>query len=80
MSKAYERAMGIPTPEEVMAGVEAPEPVNTGSRCWRCNRNRSRVPGEDFMCDPCEAYMTGETDKDPKDFAPINELRRNIHT
>lgn len=71
MSKAWERAMGA---------LEDQDPATTLERskrrfkCWRCLRNPSRVDGEDFTCDPCYAYMVGETDEDPRAGAvPVNE-------
>lgn len=69
MSRNLERALetldvGNQTPASMHAGCYLP--TNKDGRCWRCLRNKSRVPGEDFTCEPCFAYLTGETDDDPK--------------
>lgn len=80
MSKAYERALGIPSPEELLEGVEGAEPVKIDTKCWRCRKHSSRVPGEDFMCTGCEAYMTGKTETDPRDEPRTTDHRRFTHT
>jgi hypothetical protein len=36
----------------------------TEGTCWRCRRGRSRAT--DLTCEACFAYLTEETDEDPR--------------
>ena len=66
MSAAWERAMGaLELDPETGDKVEPPKRSHEG-RCWRCLKNPSRVSGEDYTCEPCFAWISGETDEDPR--------------
>lgn len=72
-SKAYERAF---TFLNDMENEELPLPGGSTGRCWRCRKRLSRVKDTEFACEPCFAWMTGESDDDPEAFVKKTNYAR----